>query len=291
MQQNLTEQMLKGIVEILSEFRKGNASFRIPQINRDRFPDEVIDVVNMAAEKLQEKVETPDIAILPHYVRVITVTTDFEFTMTDYSRNFEDVIGFDGLIGVDLGEFVHELWDMRVMSYKIITGRNQCLLFPVDFYRNDGIVTACGTMTRQKRGSLSMNFITIHEHNKTKAELIRTPGQYTKYWDLHYEEKISIIKIMQYIEANEGDFSLSALAEKFHIPAYRITSVFSSYYGFYFSDFVRKTRLIRAADKLIHTSESIKTIALAEFNSARGFYGAFVKFFGVAPGKMRPKRS
>ena len=136
-----------------------------------------------------------------------------------------------------------------------------------------------------------MNFITIHEHNKTKAELVRTTGQYTKYWDLHYEEQISIINIKQYIEANEGDYSLSALAEKFHIPAYRITSVFSSYYGLYFSDFIRKTRLIRAADKLIHTNEPIKTIALGEFNSYRGFYGAFVKFFGVAPAKMRPNKS
>lgn len=288
MQQNLTEQMLKGIAEILFEFRKGNTSFRIPQTSRDRFPDEVIDVVNLAAEKLHAGIETPDREILQHYVRVITVSTDFEFTMTDYSRNFEDVIGFDDLIGVGLGEFVHELWDLRVMSYKIITGRNQCLLFPVDFYRNDDIITACGTMTKQKRGSLSMNFITIHQHTKTVPKLLRTPGQYTKYWDIHYEKQISIINIKQYIESNEGAYSPSALAEKFHIPAHRITSVFALYYGFYFSDFIRKTRLIRAADKLIHTNEPINAIALAEFDSYRGFYGAFVKFFGVPPGKVRP---
>ena len=288
MQQNLTEQMLKGIIEVLLEFRNGNTSFRIPRTNRNHFPEEVILMVNLAAEKLQANIEIPDREFLKYFVRVITVTTDFEFTIIEHSRNFGDVLGYSDLIGEGLGDFVDGLYDFND-SGEVTVGRNQCLLFPLDIRQIDCIITACGAMTRRKNGNLTISIITIHEHGKAEPKRF---GSYTKYWELRHEEKWSIANIRQYIESNDGgDYSLDTLAKKFHIRARRITFVFSSFYGFYFSEFIRKTKLIRAADKVIYTKESIKTIALAEFNSYRSFYGAFVKFFGVAPGKMRHDKS
>jgi len=286
MQRNLTEQLLKGIVEILFEFRTGNTDFRIPRTNHEHFPDEAIDLVNLVAEKLQAKIELTDPEFVQYYARVVTVTTDFDFTIIDYSRNFEEVVvEFDDLIGTCLSEFVERVWDLRVIGNKIKSGRNECVLLPVNFYREDHIITACATMTGQKEGERFMNIITIHENRTVETVPVRVKWV-EGCWDSDLEEAQRLIR--QYVESNEGgDYSTAALTEKLHIPPHRIKRVFSAFYGRYFSDFVRETRLIRAFNKIVHTNEDISTIALTEFKSYRSFHNAFVKFFGVIPDKMR----
>ncbi|GEP49843.1 hypothetical protein FNO01nite_05150 [Flavobacterium noncentrifugens] len=289
MQQNLSEQMLKGILEMLFEFGKGNTSFRIPRINRDHFTDEVIVIVNLAAEKLQANIETSHHEFLQHYIRVSTVITDPEFTIIDHSWNFENVIRYYGLSGEYLIDFITGHNPLPKARRKLMLQKEDSVVVFLDFgWLNDQIPAFC-TVSMLKGGNLAVNAITLHSDERFVLPILSADQK--RYWEANPEEAQLIMNIREYIESGDGreeDYEIKALGKKFHIRIIRIKKGFYALYGIYFSDFYRQARLKKAQKLILETDMPIKSISHeAGFKLYRTFYSAFVKYFGITPTGMR----
>jgi AraC family transcriptional regulator len=92
-----------------------------------------------------------------------------------------------------------------------------------------------------------------------------------------------------YIEANlDAAFDLSAVAREAGMSSFHFSRVFRSVTGAPASEYARKRRLTRAADRLIGGSEAIVDIALSSgFESQEAFTRAFGRWYGVSPARFR----
>ncbi|MFL0195220.1 helix-turn-helix transcriptional regulator [Clostridium sp. WILCCON 0269] len=98
-----------------------------------------------------------------------------------------------------------------------------------------------------------------------------------------------IKKSIEYIEHNLNDkIELKDLADKVFLSKYHFHRVFHAIAGEPVAEYIRRKRLIKAANELLNTNNKIVDIALKyQFSSQESFTKAFKKIYGMPPKQFR----
>jgi AraC-like DNA-binding protein len=101
-----------------------------------------------------------------------------------------------------------------------------------------------------------------------------------------------IKKSIEYIEHNlDKKIELKELADKVFLSKYYFHKVFHAIVGEPVAEYIRKRRLMEAANELICTEDKIVDIALKyQFSSQEAFTKAFKKLYGMPPRQFRRNR-
>ncbi|MEY8000068.1 helix-turn-helix transcriptional regulator [Clostridium sp. Mt-5] len=101
-----------------------------------------------------------------------------------------------------------------------------------------------------------------------------------------------IKKAIEYIEHNlDKKIKLKDLADMVFLSKYHFHRVFHAVVGEPVAEYIRKRRLIEAADELLNTDDKIVDIAFKyQFNSQEVFTKAFKKLYGIPPREFRRNR-
>lgn len=91
------------------------------------------------------------------------------------------------------------------------------------------------------------------------------------------------------IDANlERHYRIEFLAAKVHIGTTKLKSGFRKYYSLGLFSYLRKQRMIKAAELIVETNKTIKQVAtLTGFKYSSNFTKAFVSHHGLTPAKYR----
>jgi len=102
----------------------------------------------------------------------------------------------------------------------------------------------------------------------------------------HIEE---LLRAVGYIEAHlDGPFHLAGTARAAGMSAFHFSRVFACVTGEPVSEYARKRRLTRAADRLLSSGDAVIDIALdSGFDSQEAFTRAFRRWYGVPPARFR----
>ncbi len=108
-----------------------------------------------------------------------------------------------------------------------------------------------------------------------------------KQTELRYRKKIS--NLLNYIQRHlECDLSLDALSAVAHISKYHLHRVFTIITGESLLQYIKRTRLEFAAQRLNNTGDSITQIAIdAGYCSASAFTKSFRKHYNCTPREYR----
>lgn len=101
-----------------------------------------------------------------------------------------------------------------------------------------------------------------------------------------------IRKSIEYIELNlDSKIELKDLADRVFMSKYHFHRVFHSVVGEPVAEYIRKKRLMEAAEELSNTDDKIVDIALKyQFSSQEAFTKAFKKLYGMPPREFRRSR-
>jgi AraC family transcriptional regulator len=104
-----------------------------------------------------------------------------------------------------------------------------------------------------------------------------------------YRERIN--RVIFHIEAHLGEpLSLEDLAKVAFFSPYHFHRIFAAFTGEPLAAFIRRLRLERAAQQLLHLDAPVTEIALdAGYETAAAFTRAFSAYFGVAPTGYRER--
>jgi AraC-like DNA-binding protein len=102
-----------------------------------------------------------------------------------------------------------------------------------------------------------------------------------------------IKKSIEYIEHNlNKKIELKELADKVFLSKYHFHRVFHASVGEPVAEYIRRRRLMEAANELQGTDDKIVDIALKyQFSSQEAFTKAFKKLYGMPPREFRRNRS
>lgn len=94
---------------------------------------------------------------------------------------------------------------------------------------------------------------------------------------------------LEFIEKNLDDkINLDDLSQKTHLSQYHYHRVFYKVTGESVARYITKRRMEKAAKELAETDEPIIDIALKyQYSSQESFSRAFVRVYGLTPGKYR----
>lgn len=108
---------------------------------------------------------------------------------------------------------------------------------------------------------------------------------------MNYE--VCIKRSIEYIEQNlNNKIELKDIADRVFLSKYHFHRVFHNVVGEPVAEYIRKRRLMEAANELLNTEEKIVDIALKyQFSSQEVFTKAFKKLYGVPPREFRKNRS
>lgn len=99
----------------------------------------------------------------------------------------------------------------------------------------------------------------------------------------------SIKNSIEYIDHNlDKKIELKELADKVFLSKYHFHRIFHSIVGEPVAEYIRKRRLVEAANELLKTDNKIVDIALKyQFGSQEVFTKAFKKLYGMPPREFR----
>jgi AraC family transcriptional regulator len=108
---------------------------------------------------------------------------------------------------------------------------------------------------------------------------------------MNYE--VCIKKSIEYIENNlNKKIELQELADKVFLSKYHFHRTFHAIVGEPVAEYIRKKRLMQAANELLNTEEKIIDIAFRyQFSSQEAFTKAFKKLYGVPPREFRTNKA
>lgn len=95
-----------------------------------------------------------------------------------------------------------------------------------------------------------------------------------------------IENILQYIDVNTEEITLTSVSEEFHITAAHLSRIFKESVSVNFSEYVTEKILLRAS-KLLRENQSLNIVELAHklgYNTHSYFSTKFKERFGVTPG-------
>lgn len=101
-----------------------------------------------------------------------------------------------------------------------------------------------------------------------------------------------INKSIEYIEHNlNKKIELKSLAEKAFLSKCHFHRIFHAIVGEPVAEYIRKRKLMEAADELLNTEDKILDIALKyQFSSQESFTKAFKKLYGMPPREFRKEK-
>ncbi len=104
---------------------------------------------------------------------------------------------------------------------------------------------------------------------------------------------ICIKKSIEYIENNlNKKIELQEIANKAFLSKYHFHRVFHATIGESVAEYIRRRRLIEAANELLNTEHKIIDIALNyQFSTQESFTKAFKKFYGIPPKEFRKNKA
>ena len=130
------------------------------------------------------------------------------------------------------------------------------------------------------------NFCCISWLNILFSELLRNYSKSLQYYSDWKETDFSLV--MQYIQYNYRNLSLSFLAELFHYNESYLSTLIKQNTGFSFSEIIKRQRLSEAEKYLKNTSIKIGEIAeLVGYNSADHFSRVFRSKHHISPQEYR----
>jgi AraC-like DNA-binding protein len=108
---------------------------------------------------------------------------------------------------------------------------------------------------------------------------------------MNYDKCIK--KSIEYIENNlNKKIELQEIANKAFLSKYHFHRIFHATIGESVAEYVRRRRLIEAANELLNTENKIIDIALNyQFSTQESFTKAFKKFYGIPPKEFRKNRA
>ena len=108
---------------------------------------------------------------------------------------------------------------------------------------------------------------------------------------MEYNSKLN--DTLEYIEMNlEDKLSLDGLAQKAHLSKYYYHRLFHQEVGESVTRYISRRRMERASEELVNTDQPIINIALKyQYGSQEAFTRAFLRNYGLTPGKYRRKYS
>ena len=108
---------------------------------------------------------------------------------------------------------------------------------------------------------------------------------------MEYNSKLN--DTLEYIEMNlEDKLSLDGLAQKAHLSKYYYHRLFHQEVGESVTRYISRRRMERASEELVNTDQPIINIALKyQYGSQESFSRAFLRLYGLTPGKYRRKHS
>lgn len=108
---------------------------------------------------------------------------------------------------------------------------------------------------------------------------------------MNYDKCIK--KSIEYIEDNlSKKIELKELADKVFLSKYHFHRIFHAAVGEPVAEYIRKRRLLEAANELLNTDDKIIDIALKyQFSTQESFTKAFKKFYGLPPKEFKKNRT
>lgn len=108
---------------------------------------------------------------------------------------------------------------------------------------------------------------------------------------MNYDKCIK--KSIEYIEDNlKKKIELQEIANKAFLSKYHFHRVFHATIGESVAEYIRRRRLIEAANELLNTEHKIIDIALNyQFSTQESFTKAFKKFYGIPPKEFRKNKT
>lgn len=102
-----------------------------------------------------------------------------------------------------------------------------------------------------------------------------------------------IKKSIEYIEHNlNNKIELKELADKVFLSKYYFHRIFHTIVGEPVAEYIRRRRLMEAANELLTTDSKIVDIALKyQFSSQESFSKAFKKYYKISPKQFRSNRN
>lgn len=102
-----------------------------------------------------------------------------------------------------------------------------------------------------------------------------------------------IKKSIEYIEHNLNNrIELKELADKVFLSKYYFHRIFHTIVGEPVAEYIRRRRLMEAANELLTTDNKIVDIALKyQFSSQESFSKAFKKYYKISPKQFRSNRN
>jgi AraC-like DNA-binding protein/mannose-6-phosphate isomerase-like protein (cupin superfamily) len=116
--------------------------------------------------------------------------------------------------------------------------------------------------------------------------LLRNYSETIQFYDYKIDSDFSLI--LQYIQHNYKNLTLSALGELFHYSEPYLSTMIKHNTGCTFSDLVKKLRMSDAVDYLTNTNMKIAEIAeLTGYNSSDHFSRVFRNYYHISPQEYR----
>lgn len=108
---------------------------------------------------------------------------------------------------------------------------------------------------------------------------------------MNYDDCIK--KSIEYIEDNlSNKIELKDIANNAFLSKYHFHRVFHAVVGEPVAEYIRKRRLMEAANELLNTDDKVVDIAFKyQFNSQEAFTKAFKRLYGLSPREFRRNRN
>ena len=102
----------------------------------------------------------------------------------------------------------------------------------------------------------------------------------------HY---VNVYNSLEFIEQNLDDkIDIGNLSKKIYLSKYYYHKIFHKITGESLAKYITKRRMIKAAEELVESDQAIIDIALKyQYSSQESFSRAFLRIYGLTPGKYR----
>lgn len=108
---------------------------------------------------------------------------------------------------------------------------------------------------------------------------------------LYPKETIDLVGILKFIEANLNTVTLNRLADQFHYSPSYLSASFKKQMSMNYSEYVKKLKMEKAEDYLIHTDFTVAEIAgFLGYSDRSQFFQTFKGYYQTSPSEFKRSR-
>ena len=179
------------------------------------------------------------------------------------------------------------------------------------YYNNKNYMGYLNTIERLKENSLFLSVMKNNEYRKSITSYLNVYSGFnlklqdfrieswfmeiTEFGEANISRKNSnskyIDEVIEYIESNYmKDIGINTISEKLKITPNYLSAIFHKETNLKFTDYISKTRILRARKMLLESSLTIREISEnVGYHSTRHFTKLFIKYTGQYPSTYRKK--